>query len=75
LTGAKPYDKLKTIAKTLVYYLPDDDTFILITREGPNLIMETGDIKTALVSLSPRKNPIKLFTELTADIAEYIGEL
>ena len=55
------------MAKTLVYYLPDDDTFILITREGPNLIMETGDIKTALVSLSPRKNTNRSFIGIEKD--------
>lgn len=63
------------MAKTLVYYLPEDDTFILITRDGPNLIMEMENVQTALVSLSPHKNPIKLFTELTKGLAEYIGEL
>ena len=63
------------MAKTLVYYLSEEDAFILITLDGPNLIMETGEIKTALISLSPHKNPIKIFTELTKDIAEYIGEL
>lgn len=65
------------MAKTYVYYLPQDDELLLVQPNGYNNIkVSTENVDLAFIPVDKSvENPLQLFDELMGDMAVRIGEL